>query len=113
MIQQGDIIYIDFPFSHFADSKHRPGLVISNDLINHSSDILVMAISSEGNDHMKAIKISGDDIILGRLPIESFVHWYKVQLLEKTLVTKIIGRLKPFTLVSIIKQLNYSLQVKI
>lgn len=113
MILQGHVVYIDFPFSNFAKSKHRPGIVISNDLINHSSDILVMAISSEENSHMNSIKISMADIVEGRLPFDSFVHWHKVQLLEKSLVTKIIGRLHSSKLIELIEMLYRSLQVKI
>ena len=60
--QQGDVVSVSFPFTNLSNSKLRPALVISNNLVTNTGDlIIVMITSKERNDGIN-LEISAGDI---------------------------------------------------
>jgi mRNA interferase MazF len=45
--RQGDIIWVDFPFTDGSQSKPRPALIISNETINDTGDYILVQITSK------------------------------------------------------------------
>ena len=43
--KQGDIVSVNFPFTDISQTKRRPALVISNDLVNQTGDYLLAQIT--------------------------------------------------------------------
>lgn len=44
--RRDDIVWVRFPFSDASSDKVRPALIISNDIINTTSDYLLMQITT-------------------------------------------------------------------
>jgi len=44
---QGDIIWVDFPFTDGFQSKPRPALIISNKIVNDTGDYIHLQITSK------------------------------------------------------------------
>ncbi len=83
MIEQGDIIITNFPFSDSFQQKERPVIVISNRLVNSSGDVIAVAISSSQNNQHRVFLESSDIIEGGNNFAQSFVHCDKIQRLNK------------------------------
>jgi mRNA interferase MazF len=45
--KQGDIVFVPFPFSDDTGSKFRPAIVISNNRVNNSLDIILAQITAK------------------------------------------------------------------
>jgi mRNA interferase MazF len=43
---QGDIVLVSFPFSDLSANKLRPAIVVSNAVVNKTSDVILAAITS-------------------------------------------------------------------
>lgn len=71
-INQGDVVWVSFPFTDGRTSKERPALVLSNSGYNQDSlDILLCYITSQQSaQHL--IEISAQDLKQGDLPKEAF-----------------------------------------
>lgn len=104
MIQRGHIVVCSFPFSDFSNVKLRPALVISNRTINVSEDVVVMAVSTQQQEHIKGVKIVQHDLVAGSLVQESFIHCHKIHLLNKTLIYKVVAKANARLLKSIEKK---------
>ena len=84
--QQGDIVVVDFPFTDVSQTKRRPALVLSNQTINQTGDYLLVMITSQVKYDGLSLPISGEDYVGKPLPLTSFVRFYKVFLLNESLV---------------------------
>jgi mRNA interferase MazF len=85
--KQGDIVIISFPFTDLSRTKKRPALIISNDLVNKTSDYLMVQISSVEKYDDLSISISNDDFVSKKsLPLKSFIRIHKVFLLNERLI---------------------------
>jgi len=102
----GDIILVPFPFTDQTTSKKRPAVVISS--VNYNSerpDLIIMAVTSQ----IKPAEIIGEVIVQG---------WQEAGLLkpsavkpvittiEKSLVIKVMGRLREGDQKALQKSLN-------
>ena len=87
MLNQGDIIFVTFPFSDLKSVKKRPALIISNDNYNNqSADIIVMAITSSLTAKNHFIEIDNTDLKQGVIPRKSYIRVDKIFSLNKSLV---------------------------
>lgn len=46
MFNSRDIIIVPFPFTDLTSEKQRPALIISNDIVNLTNDVIVAQITS-------------------------------------------------------------------
>ena len=44
--RQRDIILVPYPFSDLSTIKKRPAIVVSNELVNKSNDVIIARITS-------------------------------------------------------------------
>ncbi len=93
VLKKKDIILVPFPFSDQSGSKKRPGLIISHDRFNESSeDLIICAITSNVSNDKNTIVIKADDWKDGMYS-ESCVKAAIILTIERSIVLKRIGRL--------------------
>ncbi len=84
--QQGDIVVVDFPFTDVSQTKKRPALVLSNQTINQTGDYLLVMITSQVKYDGLSLPITLRDYSSQPLPLTSYVRFYKVFLLNESLI---------------------------
>lgn len=84
----GDIVVVEFPFTDVSQTKKRPALILSNQTINQTGDYLLVMITSQVKYDGLSIPIQPTDFILDPLPLRSFVRFYKVFLLNESLIIR-------------------------
>lgn len=85
MFNQGDIIFVKFPFTDGSDFKKRPALIISNSKLGSSQDCLLVQITSKLNKDGLSISISKEDCIK-ELPLKSYIRPHKIFTIHKSLI---------------------------
>ncbi|WP_158860051.1 type II toxin-antitoxin system PemK/MazF family toxin [Lunatibacter salilacus] len=92
-LRQGDIVLVPFPFSDGIQSKVRPAIVISSELVNQTQDVILAQISSSiRNDEFSfGLELGMLDVPLHK---DSQVLFHKIFVVEKRLVVKVISRLQ-------------------
>jgi len=88
---KGDIIVIDFPYSHLREFKRRPVLILK---IPKGEDIIVLQITSSSYEKSVEIPIKKEDFGKGGLKRDSFVRLDKIASIEKSLIKYKAGSLK-------------------
>ncbi len=86
MYQQGDIVVVDFPFTDVSQTKKRPALVLSNHTINQTGDYLLVMITSQEKYDGLSLQIITTDYVDKPLPLVSYVRFYKIFLLNESLI---------------------------
>ncbi|WP_240912186.1 type II toxin-antitoxin system PemK/MazF family toxin [Thermococcus sp. M39] len=100
-LKQWEIIMVEFPFIDLVQKKLRPALIISNDALNKiSNSVIVVQITSNLFSGFKEYNVflSDSDVIRykGTLPMyQSIIKPYVIFTIDKHLVRKRIGLLKP------------------
>lgn len=112
MIQQGQIVYIPFPFSNLSTSKPRPALIISNRIVNNTNDAIMVAISTHDDAPFQSIKLTADNFISGDLPQECFIHCHRIHLLEKSFIIKTVAEVAPSITLQVLKKVAQYLTMK-
>lgn len=96
MLKQRDIILIPIPFTDLASQKRRPAVIISSDKYNESNeDIVVVALTSNIEPRNFTIILTTDDLEEGALKVRSMIRVDKIYTLNKSIVLKTFGRIKP------------------
>ncbi|MGF7218466.1 mRNA-degrading endonuclease toxin of MazEF toxin-antitoxin module [Spirosoma lacussanchae] len=93
--QQGDIVVVDFPFTDVSQTKRRPALILSNTTINQTGDYLLVMITSQVKYDGLSIPITAADYVGAPLPLSSFVRFYKVFLLNESLILHKFSAVSP------------------
>lgn len=96
MYNQRDIIIIPFPFTNLQSSKPRPAVIISNQIVNKTSDVIVAQITSNLHSDEFSFVISGKDITEA-LIYESEVRCHKIFTIAKSLISKKVSELNEMT----------------
>ena len=106
MLNQRDIVLIPIPFTDLESYKKRPALIISNNDYNKKNeDIVVVAITSNIESRDFTIVLTNDDLEEGFLKVASMIRVDKIYTLNKSIVLKIFGRVKPAIFLKIKDQL--------
>jgi len=105
--KQGSIVLVDFSYSNLKEAKFRPALVISSSEYNeHSKDIVVLRVTSRARDNIWEVEIKRDALAEGTLDIEpSYVKVDSIYAIEKSIIKKVVARLKEEKINEIRKQL--------
>jgi mRNA interferase MazF len=93
-IRKGDIVKIDFPFSDGIGTKPRPALVISNEEIHKTGDVLVVQISSKEKSDSLSLPINDGDLTIA-LPLRSYIRIYKIFVVESEMISDVLSSLSP------------------
>lgn len=84
--KKGDIVWVRFPFSDLTQTKRRPALVVSNDLINKTGDYILVQITSKLRNDGLSISIGNDQYKGAPLQIKSYVRPHKIFTLNESLI---------------------------
>jgi mRNA interferase MazF len=92
--EQGDIVFVPFPFTNLTSSKKRPVLILSKTSYNKKSfDFVCCGITSNiSRTHDHSIIIQDKDLITGTLPKPSKIKVSTIFTLEKSIVVRVFGK---------------------
>lgn len=96
MLKQRDIILIPIPFTDLTSQKKRPAVIISNNNYNEThEDVVVVALTSNVESRDFTITLTSDDLEDGTLKVTSMIRADKIYSLNKSIILKTFGRIKP------------------
>ena len=96
MLKQRNIILIPIPFTDLTSQKKRPAIIISNDNYNEThEDIVVAALTSNVEPRDFTITLTSDNLEVGTLKVTSMIRADKIYTLNKSIVLKTFGKVKP------------------
>jgi mRNA interferase MazF len=90
MFHRGDIVSVDFPFTDGSGSKWRPAIILSNNLISASGDVVVVMITSHGRATDVIVELT-PQLLSSPLPKDSFVKCHRLYALDASLVQTKFG----------------------
>lgn len=82
---KGDIVIIPVPFTDNKGYKLRPAVVISNDTVHQTGDVMIVQITSKLKQDKLSISITNDDVTDG-LPVKSYIRVHKIFVIEQRLI---------------------------
>lgn len=91
MYQRGDIVLVPFPFTDLSTTKKRPAIIISNDKVNATGDVIAVMITSQDKKDFLQIEISASDVT-PTLPKKSFIRCHKIATLDSGIILHTIGK---------------------
>jgi mRNA interferase MazF len=91
---KGDIVIIPVPFTDNRGYKLRPAVVISNDTVHQTGDIMIVQITSKRKQDNLSISLTNNDVT-ENLPVKSYIRAHKIFVLEQKLIKGIVSHLKP------------------
>ncbi len=105
--QQGDIVWVDFPFSDKpATSKKRPALIVSNWLSHQlDNDLLMVPLTSAIREEYFSIGVSDGDVE-SPLPVRSEIRCNKIFTIRNTLILGKLTVLKTESLEKVIEKIR-------
>lgn len=96
MPKQRDIVLIPIPFTDLTSQKRRPAIIISSNNYNEiNEDIVVVALTSNVEPRDFTIMLTSNELEEGTLKVTSIIRVDKIYTLNKSIVLKIFGKVKP------------------
>jgi len=93
--EQGEIVFVPFPFTDLSTTKKRPVLVLSKTEYNkRTEDFVTCGITSNIQDVEYSVLIDNSSMAYGTLPRQSRIKVDKIFTLEQSLVVKRLARVK-------------------
>ena len=86
MYNQKDIVLIPFPYSDLTGIKQRPALILSNEAVNKTQDLICCLITS--NPSKEGILIKNNCFEKGRLPLKSWVKPHRIFTIHTSIIKK-------------------------
>ena len=102
---KGDIVIIPVPFTDNKGYKLRPAVVISNDTIHQTGDVVIVQITSKLKQDNLSIKLTNEDIT-EVLPVQSYIRVHKIFVLEQSLIKGKVSSLKNAKYQELIQRIN-------
>jgi mRNA interferase MazF len=90
---KGDIVIIPVPFTNIESSKLRPAVVISNDEVHKTGDVMIVQITSKLKRDGLSIPVTNNDVTVN-LPVKSYIRIHKIFVLEQKLIKGKVSSLK-------------------
>lgn len=90
--EQGDIVQVPFPYSDLSGSKKRPVIIISNQKVNKSMNVICCVISTK--PHKDDILIKENDLEGNQLPFTSYFKPHMIFTVNKNLIIKKLAKSK-------------------
>ena len=92
VVNQRDLVLLQYPFSDLKSSKLRPALIVSNDSFNKkSSDCIMVPLTTVIKDEPYSIMIDKQDLSSGKLLKLSRIRVDKIFSIDKGLISMKIG----------------------
>ncbi|WP_430303438.1 type II toxin-antitoxin system PemK/MazF family toxin [Splendidivirga corallicola] len=106
--QQGDIVIVPFPFTDLSDNKVRPALVVSNNFINSSQDVILVQITTQPQTGPYALKINNGDVStpFKHPHTEQYIVCKKIAVIEKSIIRRKITVLDSVKLNEVIQKVK-------
>ncbi|NEW84582.1 MAG: type II toxin-antitoxin system PemK/MazF family toxin [Mariniphaga sp.] len=102
---KGDIVIIPVPFTDNKGYKLRPAVVISNNAVHQTGDIMIVQITSKLKHDKLNIFITNDDVT-EELPVKSYIRVHKIFVLEQRLIKGKVSSLKLAKYDELIQKIN-------
>jgi mRNA interferase MazF len=107
---KGDIVIIPVPFTDNKGYKLRPAVVISNDTVHQTGDIIIVQITSKLKQDKLSISLSNDDVTES-LPAKSYIRLHKIFVLEQRLIKGKVSSLKISKYNELIQKINQIIEL--
>jgi mRNA interferase MazF len=101
MYRQGDIVLVPFPPSNLSQAKLRPVIIISNQIVNETDDVIVIQITSNIRSDNFSFQLK-NSFLLEPMPYESEVRTHKFFTIEKRLIKMKITEMRKKHLLNLI-----------
>jgi mRNA interferase MazF len=92
MYVQGDIVSVPFPFTDLSSAKLRPAIVVSNNSIDITGDVIIVMVTSQYKMDGVNIPIGPNDIDIA-LPKQSYVRCHRIVTIDNDIIVNKIGSL--------------------
>lgn len=102
---KGDIVIIPVPFTDNKGYKLRPAVVISNDTVHQTGDVIIVQITSKLKQDKLSIPITNNDVTEG-LPVKSYIRVHKIFVIEQRLIKGKVSSLKIIKYQELIQRIN-------
>lgn len=102
----GTLVTVAFPLTELSAVKRRPALV----LVPAGEDLILCGVTSHLSRRADALVLDQGDMIEGRLPKRSEIRPLKIFTIHRSLVHRIVGRIKKRTLASVVDLLVAALK---
>ena len=110
-ISQRSIVLLPFPFTDLSTDKKRPAFVASNTKFNNSGkDVICCLVTS--NPDAKGVKIKNTDMESGLLKFESTIKPYRLFTADKSIIYKVIGKLKKDKSKAVVRKINALIRIE-
>jgi mRNA interferase MazF len=105
-VVQGDIIWVVFPFTDLSSSKLRPALVLSNNEVNKTGDIICMQVTSNLRNDNFSYPLQTQNFKGPPLLKQGELRLHKVFIIHRSLIRSVITAIQDDSLVDIKLQFN-------
>lgn len=102
---KGDIVVIPVPFTDNKGYKLRPAVVVSNDMVHQTGDVMIVQITSKLKQDNLSIPITNNDVTVG-LPVKSYIRVHKIFVLEQRLIKGKVSSLKIAKYQALVQKIN-------
>lgn len=110
-IKQGSIFITPFPFAEMDSKKIRPALVVSSTRFNvHSSDVWIVALTTQSKHQDGKIPLSEGDLDQGRLTKRSFIRFTAITRIKGSLLLKKVAQLNTKKMTEVIQGIEKILE---
>lgn len=105
--QAGDVVIVPFPYSDQSATKQRPALVLSNDAYHSAQDdVVVCGMTSNLANAAFSVLVGPQDMESGTLLSPSRAKVGHVVAMDRALVRKKVGRVKPQVLHAVMREFH-------
>lgn len=106
---KGDIVIIPVPFTNNKGNKLRPAVVISNQLVHQTGDVMIVQITSQLKHDKLSITLTNEDVTEA-LPVQSYIRVHKIFVLEQNLIKGKVSSLKTVKYNELIQRISQIIQ---
>ena len=92
MYIQGNIVSVPFPFTNLSEAKLRPAIVVSNNLIDSTGDVIIVMVTSQTKTDGLNIPIGINDSDID-LPKQSYIRCHRLATIDVNIIERKIGSL--------------------
>lgn len=86
MYDQGDIVAVDFPFTDGSATKKRPAIVISNESISATGDVIILMVTSKTSNVAPMVELI-PELLSRPLPKNSFAKCHRIYTIDAKLIS--------------------------